>query len=138
MDSATVVEIHHLYARQSHLIDSGRAEEWARTFQEQGEFRSPTYPEPVVGHPALRAFAERFVANAAAAGEVHRHVVTNVVVERADAEEADARAYLQVLATSASGGTRVLRFTTLHDRLRREGATWLVGRREVRRDDLGA
>jgi len=135
MDVTLVIGLQQLYARQSHLIDSGDAEGWARTFAPDGEFHSPTYPAPVVGRDPLRDFAEGFARNARAQGEVHRHVVTNVHVESADSREAQVSAYLQVVATRVTGGTRLLRLTTVHDRLVRSGEDWHVARREVRRDD---
>ncbi|GAB3743256.1 nuclear transport factor 2 family protein [Nocardiopsis nanhaiensis] len=138
MEATTFVEVQQLYARQSHLIDSGRAEEWARTFTEDGEFHSPSYPGPVIGRQALRAFAERFTKDARDAGEVRRHVITNVFAEPGSSGELQVSAYLQVIATAVTGLTRTLRFTTVHDRLRRDGDTWYTARREVHRDDLPA
>lgn len=138
MDGPLVADVQQFYARQSHLIDSGCADAWARTFAPDGEFHSPTYPEPVVGQERLRAFAERFTDNARAGGEVQRHVVTNVFVEAADAVELQVSAYFQVIATRVTGDTRILRFTTVHDRLIRHGEQWRIVRREVRRDDAPA
>ncbi|GAA0991767.1 nuclear transport factor 2 family protein [Nocardiopsis tropica] len=135
MDGTQVTGIHQLYARQSHLIDSGNAGGWADTFTPDGEFHSPTYPAPVVGRTPLRDFARDFARDARAGGEVRRHVVTNVYVESLEAEEARVSAYLQVMATRVAGGTRVLRLTALHDRLVRHGDDWRVARRDVRRDD---
>jgi len=135
MDGTLVIGIHQLYARQSHLIDSGNAEGWARTFTPDGEFHSPTYPAPVAGRAPLRDFAQGFARNARAAGEVHRHVVTNVYVESVNPARAQVSAYLQVVATSVTGGTRLLRLTTVHDLLVRHGDDWRVARRDVRRDD---
>ena len=79
-----VAAIHQLYGHQSHCIDSGRQQDWAQTFTDGGEFHSPSYPEPVVGFDDLAAFAARFFAAAEAADEVHRHVLTNLVVEAVD------------------------------------------------------
>jgi 3-phenylpropionate/cinnamic acid dioxygenase small subunit len=138
METTTFVEVQQLYARQSHLIDSGRAQEWARTFTEDGEFHSPSYPEPVIGAEALRAFAERFTEEAASAGQVRRHVLTNVFAQPGRNGELQVSAYLQVIATTVTGVTTILRFTTCHDRLVREGRGWRIARREVRRDDLAA
>ncbi len=138
MDIAQASPIHQFYARQSHFIDSGRAREWADTFTPDGEFHSPTYPEPVVGTAALTAFAAGFHRRASEQGEVHRHVVTNVWV-RDDVEPpfdgVVVEAYLQVLATAVGGSTRILRMTTLNDHLVVADGRWAVTRREVRRDD---
>ncbi|MFE9642159.1 nuclear transport factor 2 family protein [Nocardiopsis alba] len=141
MDIPTASQIHQFYARQSHLIDSGRAREWADTFTPDGEFHSPTYPEPVVGSAALADFAAGFHRRAAEQGEVHRHVVTNVWVRSDEEVSFDGvvvEAYLQVLATTVGGATRILRMTTLTDHLVVSKGRWSVARREVRRDDSPA
>ncbi|WFR73183.1 nuclear transport factor 2 family protein [Prescottella defluvii] len=134
IDAAVFVEIHQLYGRQSHLIDEGAAAEWAATFTADGEFHSPSYPEPVVGAAALTDFARGFFANASVAGEVHRHVLTNIAVE-ARGDELEVHAYLQIIATRIGGESRLVRFTTVTDRVVREGGQWRIARRAVRRDD---
>lgn len=136
VDATVLAQLHQLYARQSHLIDGGAAEEWARTFTPDGEFCSPSYPAPVVGAEELTAFAERFLAAATAAGEVHRHVITNVDVEPSDGDTLAVRAYLQIVATVRGGQSRVVRFTTLTDRVVRHDGAWRIARRTVRRDDF--
>ncbi|GAA3722114.1 hypothetical protein HDA32_002163 [Spinactinospora alkalitolerans] len=136
LDAEALAGIQQLYAAQSHWIDGGRAREWARTFTEDGEFHSPSYPEPVVGTAELTAFAERFHADARAAGEIRRHVVTNVHAEPAAAEHAaTVRAYLQIVSTPAGGEPRLVRLTTLTDDVVRSPGGWRVRRRVVRRDD---
>lgn len=135
VDLGLLAEVHQLYGRQSHLIDEGAAAEWAATFTAAGEFHSPSYPEPVVGSAALTGFAHRFAENAAAAGEVHRHVLTNIAVAHAGGEELEVRAYLQIVATRIGGESRLVRLTTLTDRVVREDGQWRIARRTVRRDD---
>ncbi|PTR24955.1 3-phenylpropionate/cinnamic acid dioxygenase small subunit [Rhodococcus sp. OK519] len=131
------VEIHQLYGRQSHLIDEGHAVEWAATFTADGEFHSPSYPAPVVGTAALTEFADTFFANASVAGEVHRHVLTNIAVDRVGDDELDVHAYLQIVATRIGDESRLVRFTTVADRVVRVGGQWRIARRVVRRDDQG-
>ncbi|CAM2866370.1 nuclear transport factor 2 family protein [Prescottella defluvii] len=133
--AVAIVEIHQLYGRQSHFIDEGRAAEWAATFTAEGEFHSPSYPAPVVGAPALTAFAAAFFSNASVAGEAHRHVITNIAVDRVGDDELEVHAYLQIVATRIGGESRLVRFTTVADRVVREGGQWLIARRVVRRDD---
>lgn len=135
IDAAVFAEIHQLYGRQSHLIDEGSAAEWAATFTADGEFHSPSYPEPVVGAAALTDFARGFFANASVAGEAHRHVLTNIVVRPVGVDELEVRAYLQIVATRIGGESRLVRFTTLADRVVRDGGRWRIARRTVRRDD---
>ncbi|OZM76849.1 nuclear transport factor 2 family protein [Pseudonocardia sp. MH-G8] len=138
-----VVEIHQLYGHQAHRIDSGDAEGWAATFTPDGVFSSPTYPGRVVGTSQLIAFAERFTADALAAGEVRRHVVSTLAVDapepgRTDgrgSDELDVRAYLQVVATPRGGVPRLVRLATLLDRVVRHEGGWRVRARTVQRDD---
>ncbi|WP_067667794.1 nuclear transport factor 2 family protein [Nocardia miyunensis] len=135
VDAGTVAAIHQLYARQSRAIDSGAAQEWAQTFTADGEFHSPTYPEPVVGTAALTEFAAEFDRAARAADERRRHVLSNLLVERVDADTLAVSGYLQVLATRIGGESRLVRFTTIDDRLTRHGDDWSITRRVVERDD---
>lgn len=130
-----VAEIGQLYGRQSHLIDGGAAREWAETFVADGEFHSPSYPAPVVGADELTRFAELFFERARKDGEIHRHVITNLDVAAVDDETLDVRAYLQIVATARGGDSRLVRFTTISDRVVRQGRSWLILRRTVQRDD---
>jgi 3-phenylpropionate/cinnamic acid dioxygenase small subunit len=128
--------ITRVYARQSRLIDGGDAAGWAATFTADGEFHSPSYPEPAIGTAALTAFAERFRDAGRETGVVSRHVVTNVdVLPGADEDTVLAHAYLQIVATARGGDSRLVRLTTVTDRLVRRADRWLVARRDVRRDD---
>ncbi|GLY40009.1 hypothetical protein Amsp01_060320 [Amycolatopsis sp. NBRC 101858] len=121
-----VVAVQQLYGRQSHAIDSGRAADWAATFTPDGEFHSPTYPEPAAGTAELTAFAERF----AATGEKLRHVISTVHVRPGDTPDTlRADAYLQIVAS-----THLVRLTVLEDELARTGDGWRVRRRVVHRD----
>ncbi|GAA3748162.1 nuclear transport factor 2 family protein [Streptomyces tremellae] len=128
--------IQQLYHLQSHLIDGGRAAEWAATFTADGTFDSPTYPSPVVGTAALTRFAERFAAGCAADGVVRRHVVTNMAATGTDDDGAvRVEAYLQIVATPRGGAPHIERFTTLADRVVADGEGWRIAARVVRRDD---
>ncbi|MFJ2569462.1 nuclear transport factor 2 family protein [Streptomyces halstedii] len=137
--SARMAEIHQLYHLQSHLVDGGRAAEWAATFTADGSFTSPTYPAPVTGTAALTAFAERFAADCAADGVVRRHVVSNVALTGDDgAGTVRVEAYLQIVATPGGGTPHTERFTTLTDRLVHDGSGWRIAARVVRRDGTPA
>lgn len=129
------LQVLRAYARQSRLIDGGDAAGWAATFTADGEFHSPSYPEPAAGTRALHAFAQAFADNGLAAGVVSRHVVTNVdVLPGEDDDHLVAHAYLQIVATPDGGDSRLVRLTTVTDQLVREGGRWLVAHRQVRRD----
>lgn len=130
--------LHRLYGAQSHHIDGGRARAWAATFTPDGEFRSPTYPRPVTGTAELTAFAERFFADARAAGVTVRHVLTNVFAERADERTALVHAYLQIVSTPDGGEPRLDRMTVVTDDLVLDGDGWLIRRRVVHRDGAPA
>ncbi|MCF8589014.1 nuclear transport factor 2 family protein [Gordonia liuliyuniae] len=135
VNPADLSAIHQLYGHQSHLIDGGHATQWAQTFTADGVFVSPSYSAPVVGTDALNEFAAAFYANAAANGEVHRHVLTNIGVTRISDEEVTVAAYLQIVATRIGGDSRLVRFTTVTDRVVRAGGVWRIAQRAVSRDD---
>ncbi|OZC84526.1 nuclear transport factor 2 family protein [Rhodococcus sp. 15-649-1-2] len=136
IDAETATAIQLLYGRQSHAIDSGRADEWARTFTQDGVFDSPSYPQPAVGTAALTAFAEQFFADATAAQEKRRHVITNLSVDDRQDGSLDVDCYLQIMATPRGGATRLVRFTVVHDRVVHENGSWRVACRTVSRDDI--
>jgi 3-phenylpropionate/cinnamic acid dioxygenase small subunit len=134
--AAVAEAITRLYARQSRLIDGGDAAGWAATFTSEGEFHSPSYPQPAVGTAELVAFATRFWETGQATGVVSRHVITNVdVLPGAGEDEVVAHAYLQIVATPRGEDSRLVRLTTVTDRLVRQADGWRVARRDVRRDD---
>ncbi|MFF8698392.1 nuclear transport factor 2 family protein [Streptomyces albidoflavus] len=136
---ARLAEIHQLYHLQSHLIDGGRAADWAATFTVDGSFTSPTYPAPVTGTAALTAFAERFAADCAAGRVTRRHVVSNVALTGDDgAGTLQIQAYLQIVATPEGGTPHTERFTTLTDRVVHDGNGWRIAARVVHRDGTPA
>ena len=128
-----------LYARQSRLIDTGDAAGWAATFTPDGIFDSPSYEHPVARHAELARFAAAYAQNARETGVVSRHVVTNVDVVETDGRQATVLAYLQIVATPRGSDSRLVRLTTIEDRLLRTpgGVGWVVAHRQVRRDDAG-
>lgn len=130
MDVETLVLVHQLYGAQSHFIDDGDARAWAGTFTADGEFHSPSYPEPVVGTGNLTRFAADFAAQDGTA----RHVVTNLFAEPAG-PGLTVRAYLQIVHTPPGGPSRLVRQTTITDDLVRDDGRWRIRRRVVRRDD---
>lgn len=134
-DAGTIAEIQLLYGRQSHAIDSGRATEWAETFTADGVFDSPSYPEPEVGSDQLTAFAQRFFDSAADANERRRHVITNIAVDLVSVDELAVDCYLQIVATPRGGETRLVRFTSVRDRVVRVNDRWRIQHRTVTRDD---
>lgn len=134
-DATIAAEVQLLYGRQSHAIDSGRATEWAATFTADGVFDSPSYPEPEVGRDRLIAFAQRFFDSASDANERRRHVITNIAVDLVCVDELAVDCYLQIMATPRGGETRLVRFTSVRDRVVRVDDQWRVQHRTVSRDD---
>jgi 3-phenylpropionate/cinnamic acid dioxygenase small subunit len=135
VDDLVVVQVLRTYARQSQLIDSGDAAGWAATFTVDGEFHSPSYPAPSTGTAALTAFAAAFAETGRRTGTVSRHLVSDVDVRPgADDDHVEVHAYLQIVATTADGESRLVRLTTITDRLVRSAGRWLVAHRQVRRD----
>ncbi|WP_031086060.1 nuclear transport factor 2 family protein [Streptomyces sp. NRRL WC-3549] len=136
LDGTRLAEIQQLYHLQSHLIDGGHAADWAATFTPGATFDSPSYPAPVTGTAALTAFAEQFTAACRAEDVVRRHAIGTVAVTGGDGAGAlRVESYLQIIATPRGGTPRTERFTTLTDRVVRDGDRWLIATRTVRRDD---
>ncbi|GAA1198619.1 nuclear transport factor 2 family protein [Prauserella alba] len=131
ISTETLARLHQLYGAQSHFIDDGNADAWAATFTPDGEFHSPSYPEPVVGTTALTAFADEFARQEG----VTRHVLTNLFATRQGPDELLVRAYLQLVHTQQAGPSTVVRQTTVTDRVVRSTVGWRISRRTVRRDD---
>lgn len=136
-------QVERFYARQSRLIDGGDAAGWAATFTPDGVFDSPSYPQPARGAEELEAFARGFFDSGVADAVQRRHVVTSVDVVGDDGPLGDAEvtvhAYLQIVATPAGQDSRLVRLTTITDRLVRAPAAtagWQVAHRAVRRDDV--
>jgi 3-phenylpropionate/cinnamic acid dioxygenase small subunit len=134
LDARVTVEIYQLYARQSHLIDSGEAAGWAETFTRDGSFHSPSYPQPSVGREQLIAFAESFRRSCREGEEVRRHVITNIVVDAVSTDQLRVTAYLHIVGTAADGSARIVRMTVIADEVVRRGETWLVQARRVTPD----
>jgi 3-phenylpropionate/cinnamic acid dioxygenase small subunit len=129
-------EIEQFYAWQMQALDDGRAEEWATTFTEDGEFAANAFPEPTVGREALTAAARQAHAAQASAGVVQRHWLGMLSVEPRDDGTVHARCYALVIGTELGGETALRRSTVCEDELVRAGDGWAVRRRSVTRDDL--
>ena len=131
-------EVQQFYARHFHLLDAGRAQEWARTFTADGWFWPQVLPEPVRGRQALAAGVARTHEALAAKGEQHRHWHGMVdVCPREDGALA-VRCYALIFATPAGGTPRLQLTCVCEDVLVREDGDWKVAQRRVTRDDLPA
>ncbi|HSV65420.1 MAG TPA: nuclear transport factor 2 family protein [Mycobacteriales bacterium] len=128
-------EVQEFYARQMQTIDGGDAAGWAGTFTEDGVFTSNARPEPVRGRAVIAAATAGSVAERAARGVVHRHMMTMLHLDpRADGS-LFARSYVLVVATYREGGSELLASTVCEDVLVRDAGRWRVSHRHVIRDD---
>ncbi|MFG2760531.1 nuclear transport factor 2 family protein [Streptomyces wuyuanensis] len=133
-----VTEVQQFLARHMHLLDDGDADGWARTFTEDGVFAPPSLARPVRGRGELAAGVRKSAAALAEAGEVHRHVLTMVVVDPQDDETLRVRSYAQIIATPRGGEPRLHLMCVCEDVLVRENGELLVRERRVTRDDRPA
>ncbi|MBZ4319361.1 nuclear transport factor 2 family protein [Streptomyces huiliensis] len=135
--AALYQQVQQFYAEQMHLLDTGRAEEWAETFTEDGVFAANAHPEPAAGRSVIAAAARKAVDDYVARGIQRRHWLGMVsVTERGDGEVA-ASCYALVVETGRGGRPELRASTSCDDVLVRRDGRWLVKDRQVRRDDLG-
>ncbi|MER1968043.1 nuclear transport factor 2 family protein [Castellaniella sp. GW247-6E4] len=131
-DETQIAVLRNLYAKQAHLIDTGQHEGWAQTFTADGEFHSPTYGEPAIGHDQLADISRRFSESAQQAGERHRHVIENIWVTECDGSSAQVRAYVMIVGTDIERKqARILRIVTNIDQLEKSADGWLIRHRKV-------
>jgi hypothetical protein len=129
--------IQQFYAEQMHLIDTGDADAWARTFAEDGVFAANAYPQPVYGRAAIAAAVRRTTAELAERSLVRRHFLGSFAASRRPDGTLFVRSYAQILETPRGGQSRVLMMTVCEDVLS-DGADGLrVASRQVYRDDIG-
>ncbi|MCD0485158.1 nuclear transport factor 2 family protein [Streptacidiphilus sp. ASG 303] len=130
-------QVQQFYAQQMQLLDSGRAEEWAETFTEDGVFAANAHPQPARGRATIAAAVRAASDEYAAKGVQRRHWLGMVSLEQCAEDDLHARCYALVIETPR-GGQSVIRASTLcEDRLVRRDGRWLVEERQVTRDDLG-
>lgn len=128
-------ELGQFYAEQMAILDDGDADGWVDTFTADGVFVPPGGAPPVTGREALLAGTRATVARLAEAGTVRRHVLTNLNVTEVTEHDARTTSYV-LIVDSTDGQTRITTSTLMRDELVSDGSRWLVGRREVWRDDL--
>ncbi|WP_129308655.1 nuclear transport factor 2 family protein [Streptomyces sp. L2] len=131
-------QVQQFYAQQMQLLDSGRVEEWAATFTEDGVFAANAKPEPTVGRDTIAAVAGQVVAQYERDGIQRRHWMGMVAVDEARGEVVRARSYALVIETPRGQAPFIKASTTCEDELVRENGRWLVRHRLISRDDLAA
>ncbi|GAA1604161.1 nuclear transport factor 2 family protein [Catellatospora bangladeshensis] len=135
--SALYLSVQQFYARHMHLLDSGRAREWAGTFTPDGTFTAPGLDAPVRGRAALAAAVEQTHARLAASGETHRHWHGMVWVTPGPDGTAHVKCYGMVIAVDPAGTPRLHRHCLCEDVLTpapAEPEGWLVASRHVTPD----
>ncbi|MEO3856500.1 nuclear transport factor 2 family protein [Acrocarpospora sp. B8E8] len=116
-------EVMDLHARYANAIDDGDAEAWARCFTPDGVLRT-NRPLEVTGRPALRAFAESWIASRPGPS---RHITWHHLVLEA---ELAGRCSAGLLVTMAEGVS--MSYTAVYrDRFERVRAEWLLKERVV-------
>ena len=123
------VELQQLYAAQSHAIDCGRPEDWARTFTEDGVFNSPTYDRPIVGRPALAAFAGDVYTGLG--NTIQHHYPSNLVAREVVEGSVEAQCYVLMVQTPPGENARILRSVRLIDDLVSTNEGWRIRNRNV-------
>ncbi|MER6715249.1 nuclear transport factor 2 family protein [Streptomyces sp. NPDC000877] len=136
VSAQTYVAVQQFYARQMRLLDERRAEEWARTFTEDGVFAQNTAPEPLRGREAVAAAVRRNLARTADTPEQRRHVFSMLTVVPGPDGSLHTRCYAQVLATPAGGQSRLHLSAVCEDELVPDGDGWLVRHRRVEHDGV--
>ncbi|MCX4851917.1 nuclear transport factor 2 family protein [Streptomyces sp. NPDC051658] len=130
------VQIQQFYAAQMQLLDSGKAEDWAQTFTEDGVFAANAHPEPAEGRAVIAATARKATDEYAAKGIQRRHWLGMVNVEQRGADEVFAQCYALVIETPRGGQAKLHVSTRCDDLLVRTEGRWQVRHRQVYRDDL--
>jgi ketosteroid isomerase-like protein len=122
------VAIQQLYARYNHLIDSGKAGNWAATFTPDGVFNSGQ--GEFKGTDALAQFASGF------AGQFKgkaRHWTNNLVVDEAPGG-ASGTCYLALYRLGGEGGPKILVTGIYRDELVKGAGGWRFTKRVVAGD----
>jgi hypothetical protein len=119
-------EIHQLYARCNHAIDTDDASGWAETFTEDGTFSDG--PLNLSGREAMKVFVQGRPERLRAQGVRRKqHWISNLVIEAEGKDEARGRCYVQILGEPADGsGVRVDKIGTYADVLVKRSGRWLI------------
>jgi len=106
------LEIHELFARYNHAIDTGDAEAWAALFEEDGSFSGIV--GDYQGRGELRAFAEAYATDPKYAEfREGQHWINNIVID--PITESKARVRTQQLMIRPMGETAVINFMGWYD-----------------------
>ena len=119
------VMIGELFGRYAHTIDDGDIAGWGDCFAADAELH--VFGKTVTGQEALKAMAMRvFETN----GGLLRHSMTNIIVDRIEADRADARAY--GLVTDWKDSPTFSDFAVYKAALQRADGQWRFRRLDIR------
>ena len=126
VNPSDLLEIHQLYARYTHMLDTAREAEWADCFVPDGEFRIPARGIEVRGTASLCQFGRDY---AAKVNGTERHVTTNILIETTpQAGQYVGRAYLIMVVGDRDTG-RVRALGTYEDTIVQVDGQWKFSRR---------
>ncbi|MEV0374130.1 nuclear transport factor 2 family protein [Streptomyces sp. NPDC050636] len=141
-DPVVFASLWQFYARQMHLLDSARVDEWAATlapdcsFAEDGITELSFSATAIEGLERMKELAHRGVAEDRANGIVRRHWIGMLNVD-SFADKTARTSFYAMVAVTEKGGESRLHSSAGRDLLVRGEAGWTVRERRVRRDLLG-
>ncbi len=128
-------EVQQFYARHMQLLDDGHADEWAKTFTEDGTFTAGDLPT-AKGRQILTAAVTKAHADLTAAGVQRRHWHGMVSVTPNADGSLSVRCYALVFHTEKGAATQLHRTCVCRDTLVSVDGEWQVSERVVTRDDM--
>ncbi|MEV4510287.1 nuclear transport factor 2 family protein [Dactylosporangium sp. NPDC049525] len=134
VDTGLYQRVQQFYAVQMRLLDEGRAEEWAATFTEDGEFGQDRRPEPRRGRAEIGGRLRTAADALAARGVLRRHWLGMLAVDPQPDGTVLTRYYALVIETPQGGPSALHLSTAVDDVLVPDGDAFLVRRRYVVHD----
>ncbi len=124
-------EIESMFYRYARGFDEHKLEQLAECFTEDARFFSGEWIE---GRAAIRDRLTERRQMRADAGQIPRHVNTNISIERQSEDEATAYSYFALVVSSAEG-ISIDVAGTYEDKLVRQDGRWLIASRRISRDE---
>lgn len=134
------LEILEVLARYSFGADGSRAEDYAGTFSDDGQFVGRVgQPDEVVvaGREALTRFASGAIRRREQSGVQTRHQQSSTYFLQLDDDSALTRTYLMTTSAAADGRPRVGLTSIYEDHLRRTDEGWRIDKRKAIPDVKG-
>ena len=120
------------YSRQMRLLDRGKADEWARTFTEDGVFEEIGGSAPVRGRAAIGQSALAHIKRDT--GLARRHWLGMIDIEEWHADRIETRCYALVIVTAKGQRPEIRASIECADSLLPGDDGFLVLRRQVKSD----